>query len=142
MNLDMDLHDIQTSALEAVEPGYAVAQVMNWSGHKLTIGSSSWSLDGINELIVISIGKAAVPMAEMAMKILNISPIRGCVVTKYNHARDHALPTTIEVIESGHPIPDEEGLKASNKVSSLLQTAKENDFVLLLLSGGGSALLP
>ena len=61
------------------------------------------------------------------------------VVTNYENARDIDGCT---VLASGHPVPDENGLNAGRHVATLLQGAGQGDFVLCLVSGGGSALLP
>jgi len=142
MNLKQDIQAIQEQALQAVNPGNAVAGHMQRVGQTLKIETKSWNLDEIDRVIILAFGKAAVPMAEAAVRIVGSARIGGCVVTKYHHAQRHTLPAPFIVIEAGHPIPDAAGIKASNKIISLLRETTESDLVLLLLSGGGSALLP
>jgi len=89
--------------------------------------------------IVVSIGKAAIPMAEEALRFLTDAPVRALVVTNYENARDIAGAT---VIASGHPVPDENGLRAGQAVIDLSRAATADDRVIALISGGGSALLP
>lgn len=67
--------------------------------------------------IIVSVGKAAVPMAEEALAILGASPARALVVTNYENARPIAGAT---VMASGHPVPDENGAKAGQAVAALL----------------------
>lgn len=65
-------------------------------------------------------------------------PLEGLVVTRYGHG----VPTRmIDVIEAGHPLPDEAGANAAARVLASVRGLTERDFVLVLLSGGGSALL-
>ena len=137
-----DIQSIQDQALQAVNPGNAVARFMQRDGYILKIGDQVWNLEEIDRFIMLSVGKAAVPMAEEAVRIVGKKEVLGCVVTKYHHAQGHTLPTSFTVIESGHPIPDSAGIKASQYIISLLTGTTPGDFVLLLLSGGGSALLP
>ena len=96
----------------------------------------------IDRLLVIAVGKAAIPMAQAAVDILGEQIAAGVIVTKTEHADRHGLPERLSVIEAGHPIPDENGLRAGRDVIRLLDSTTEDDRVLLLLSGGGSALLP
>ncbi len=73
-------------------------------------------------------------------------PLSGLVVTRYHHtpARPAALdgkPARIEIVEASHPVPDAAGLQAAQRILDLTQGLTENDVVLCLISGGGSALL-
>lgn len=142
MNLKVDLQAIQESALQAVDPGAAISRIMQRAGQILEIAETQWNLGEIDRVILLAVGKAAVPMAEAAARAVDNTQLCGCVVTKYHHAQEHSLPPSLEVIEAGHPLPDNAGIHASQKVIALLQETTERDLVLLLLSGGGSALLP
>ena len=67
----------------------------------------------------------------------------GLVVTRYHHTppRPAGLAQRIEVVEAAHPVPDAAGLAAAQRMLALTQGLTENDLVLCLISGGGSALL-
>ena len=87
--------------------------------------------------IVIGAGKAAAAMAR-ALESHWSGPLEGLVVTRY----DHAVPTErIEVVEAAHPVPDAAGHDAARRILALAQGAGEDDLLLCLISGGGSALL-
>jgi len=87
--------------------------------------------------IVIGAGKAAASMAQ-AFEAYWPHPLQGLVVTRYGHA----LPTRrIEVVEAAHPVPDEAGLAAARRILAMVQGLTEDDLVVALISGGGSALL-
>jgi glycerate 2-kinase len=89
-------------------------------------------------LIVVGAGKAAAGMAQAVEAHYPPNRIEGLVITRYGHA----LPTrTIEVIEASHPVPDEAGQQATQKLLTKLQGLTSKDLVLCLVSGGGSALL-
>lgn len=88
---------------------------------------------------VVGAGKAA---AAMALAVENSWPadaqLDGLVVTRYGHS----LPThKIKVVEAGHPIPDENGLRASQEIMAEVKALKSDDLLLCLFSGGGSSLL-
>jgi len=94
-------------------------------------------------IIVLAGGKAAGSMAAAAeahyLDTLGVSPgqLEGIAVTRYGYGR----PTRrIRVIEAGHPVPDAAGIAATEETLSLAGSAGPDDLVLVLLSGGGSAL--
>lgn len=87
--------------------------------------------------IVLGAGKASAAMAA-AVEAHWQGPLEGIVVTRYGHV----VPTrAIEVVEAAHPVPDEAGAAAAERLLALAETAGEDDLVLALISGGGSALL-
>ncbi|GGE25117.1 hypothetical protein GCM10011390_50700 [Aureimonas endophytica] len=88
--------------------------------------------------VVIGAGKASAHMAQ-ALECVWDSPMSGLVVTRYGHS----VPTRqIEIVEAAHPIPDEAGQAAAERIVDLLRPLDEDDLVIALISGGGSALLP
>jgi hydroxypyruvate reductase len=87
--------------------------------------------------LVIGAGKGAAAMAEAVERNWN-GPLSGLVVTRYGHG---AKTEQIEVVEASHPVPDEAGQKAAARMLDMVQGLTENDLVLCLISGGGSALL-
>lgn len=89
-------------------------------------------------LIVVAIGKAAYAMAKAAVEILGQRIDEGVILTKYGHAEGELLG--FEIYEAGHPITDENSLTASKRVLEVTQNLNEEDMVICLVSGGGSAL--
>jgi hydroxypyruvate reductase len=87
--------------------------------------------------IVVGAGKAAATMAKTVEEHWP-GELSGLVVTRYGH---HAPCKRIEVVEAAHPVPDLAGREAAERVLHLVQGLGENDLVLCLISGGGSALL-
>ncbi len=143
MTLRDDLVKIRDAALEAVNPYRAVQNVLRIEDATVHIGADvTWDLGSCAGIWLIAAGKAAVPMAQAAVDGLGVSLARGVVVTKHEHAAGHTLPARIEVIEAGHPVPDEAGLAGARAVARLALKATAAHRVLVLLSGGGSALLP
>lgn len=93
----------------------------------------------VGEVNVISVGKAAVPMAKAAQDVLGKRIKKGLLVTKYFHTGDYSS-SVFEVIEAGHPVSDDNSILAAEKGLEIASSLKENDVLLVLLSGGGSAL--
>jgi hydroxypyruvate reductase len=88
--------------------------------------------------IVVGAGKGAAQLARSLEKIWP-GPIEGTVVTRYGYA---SPCERIEVLEAAHPVPDEAGLAASQRLLERVKGLTSEDLVIALICGGGSALLP
>lgn len=124
-----DAKKIYTGAIRASLPDAAVKEALR-----------SFSTP-CGRLVLIAIGKAAWQMARSAIDCLaemGIAPDVGVVITKYGHSMGD-IPG-IEIYEAAHPIPDENGVLATERALSLTGGLTEKDVVLFLISGGGSAL--
>lgn len=91
-----------------------------------------------NGVTLVAIGKAAWRMASAACRTLGDQILRGVVITKYAHS-EGPLPR-LEIIEAGHPVPDENGVRGAKHALELVRNLTAEDHVLFLVSGGGSAL--
>jgi hydroxypyruvate reductase len=92
----------------------------------------------LDNVYVVAVGKAAWVMAETANKLLGNQIRKGLIITKYGHAKGDI--EEFEIIEAGHPIPDENSLNGTQKAIDLVRNLGEKDEVIFLLSGGGSSL--
>ena len=87
--------------------------------------------------VVVGAGKAAAAMAAAVERVWT-GPLEGLVVTRYGHGE----PTrSIEVVEAGHPVPDAAGAAAAGRILAMVGGLGPADLVLVLVSGGASALL-
>lgn len=92
--------------------------------------------------IIVGAGKGAAQMAQTLEKLwlqAGYGALEGCVVTRYGYG---AKTSMIEVMEASHPLPDENGILGAQKLMSLVTGLTEDDLVIALICGGGSALLP
>ena len=122
------LHDAQkiiSSSIAAVLPDEAVRRAL-----------TGRSFPG--DVVLIAIGKAAWRMASAAHAALGEAITRGVVITKYDHSEGPI--GHLEIIEAGHPVPDENGIRGAKRALALVSGLTANDTVLFLISGGGSAL--
>jgi hydroxypyruvate reductase len=88
--------------------------------------------------VVVGAGKASAAMAQ-ALERHWAGPLSGLVVTRYGYA----VPCErIRIVEAAHPVPDAAGLEAARQILLAVQGLGEDDLVICLVSGGGSALLP
>lgn len=134
------------AALAAADPATAVARHLVRDGDVLTVAGQSFDLNG-RGVFLVSVGKAAVPMARAALARLGAVPLRGVVVSKKTAGgpladlADEPLPESVAVFQAGHPVPDADSVAAAEAVVTLLAGAGRDDLVLCLISGGASALL-
>jgi hydroxypyruvate reductase len=94
--------------------------------------------------IVLGAGKAGGSMAQAVEALWPAdAPLEGLVVTRYHHIppRPEGLKKRIEIVEAAHPVPDAAGLEAAQRILAMAHGLTQDDLVLCLISGGGSALL-
>jgi hydroxypyruvate reductase len=90
-------------------------------------------------IFLVGAGKASASMAQAIEEIFAHRLTKGILTTKYGHL----LPLKrTEAIEAGHPVPDRAGLEGARGIKALLESSGPEDLIVVLLSGGGSALLP
>jgi glycerate 2-kinase len=136
---------LQRAALAAVEPRTAICQHVHREGDVLVTAERHYDLGDYERVFIIGAGKAAAPMAAAIVDLLRGYQSVGTVVTKYGHTtqetRRQCLAADIEIIEAGHPVPDENSVRGARAVADLAHQATERDLVICVISGGGSALL-
>jgi len=129
---------ILEAALDAVDPRAAVQRHLCREREELHVGNAVYDLRHYEHIYVVGAGKAGAPMAQAVEQVLGDRITAGHVNVKYGHT----LPTrVIELSEAGHPIPDQAGMAGAERIAALVGNAGENDLVVCLISGGGSALM-
>lgn len=88
--------------------------------------------------VVVGAGKGAAQMAA-ALESVWTGPLTGVVVTRYGYGCE---TKSIEILEASHPVPDAAGLAGAKRLVETISGLSENDLVIALVCGGGSALLP
>ncbi|MCL5958302.1 MAG: glycerate kinase [Chloroflexi bacterium] len=130
--------EILTAALVAADPVVAVKRHMRLQGTALTVGERQYDLRQYDRILVVGAGKAGAPMSLAVEEVLGDRISTGLVNVKYGYT----LPTArITLHEAGHPLPDENGIRGTQRIVDLLKSSSERDLVISLISGGGSALL-
>jgi hydroxypyruvate reductase len=139
------LHIFQ-AGIAAANPYQTVKQCINFTENHLELALDLNDLTKIrlgrwSKIHLIAFGKAACAMAKAMQEVIPSELLnnRGIVVTNYENRID--LPH-LTVIGAGHPLPDAAGLHAASLVTEQLKSAQQGELVLVLISGGGSALLP
>ncbi|HJU05207.1 MAG TPA: glycerate kinase [Nitrospiraceae bacterium] len=132
-------HRLLTAALQAVDPALAIHHSVTRRGFHLKVGPRRYDLRQYKRLIAVGAGKASAPMAAALEERLGNRLTGGLVVVKYGHG---CATRTIEVVEAGHPVPDQAGQRAVQQVLGLAAGLSRHDLLFVLLSGGASSLLP
>lgn len=141
-----DAFEIFQAGIAAADPYQAVKQCLSAGDHHLEILLDPNDRDKKRigrwpAIHLIAFGKAACPMAQAAQEIIPEALIaeQGIAVTNYENVTpvDH-----FKVIGAAHPLPDDSGCQGAKKIAEIAQNAQKDDLVLILISGGGSALIP
>jgi glycerate 2-kinase len=137
-----DLKAIFTEAVRSVDPEKLIHDHLRLRSNTLTIRSDLESLeielDDFDRVLVLGAGKASARMARAVEELMGSRISEGLVSVKYGHTEKLGV---VSIIESGHPVPDENSVRAAELVDELARSADERTLVLNLISGGGSALL-
>lgn len=129
---------ILKAALQAVDPFQATRAMLERRGNLLIVEGREYDLNRYQRVLVVGAGKAGAPMAQAVEAVLGDRISDGLVVVK----TDHSAPTKhIEIAEASHPRPNDAGVAAGKRILQLANEATQDDLVIALLSGGGSALL-
>ncbi len=158
--------DILTAAVRAVDPFAAVLQHVSLVERTLRIGARRYLLAELDRILVVGGGKAGASMAAALYQVVGQRLTAGVVNVKYGHAAAQGqwqvrfgCETTqsleaaqssasriatgpIAIVEAGHPVPDGAGQGGAQRIAGLLRDLTERDLVIVLISGGGSALMP
>jgi hydroxypyruvate reductase len=139
---DPDLTAILQAGLRAVDPGRRVAEAL---ADEPEIGAWAGELAGAGpaRTALIAVGKAALGMTRGALGVLGDAVGDGVVLAPADGAasgRPAWLPEAIELLRGGHPLPTDEGVRAAGRIAELAESLGASDRLLVLLSGGASAL--
>lgn len=139
------LDAILTAALGAANPVQAIQRHVRRDRDLVRVKGQSYDLAQYDDMRLIAVGKAAVPMAGATLALVGDHVSRAVVVTKYGHLAGHAwlanTPRDFVLIESGHPVPDENSLRAGEAVCAALAGCAARTLVVACISGGASALV-
>ncbi len=123
--------------LAAIDVETVISSHLRLDGDQLTAGDQVCDLSKFSRLLVIAVGKAGVPMARAAERILGERITDGLIVS---NALIGSLPQ-LPVLLGGHPLPNAASLEAAARALALLRRHDgEQTLVLFLISGGGSAM--
>ena len=130
--------EIFLAGVESVKPDNLIKRYVSLNNNILQIEKIAFDLTSVKNIYVVGAGKASAAMAQTIESILGSRISAGHIITKY----DHSVPLKfIETTEAGHPVPDDNGIKGTKQIVSIVKKAEKDDLVICLISGGGSSLL-
>ena len=136
------LAEIMAEALAAVDPAVSVRRYVRREGSTVVVGDRRYELGSAGRVFVVGGGKAGAPMAQAAYETLGERITAGLVVVKEGHLGASSQPLgPITLCEASHPVPDQRGVDATERMVRLLEGTRAQDLVLVLLSGGASAVM-
>lgn len=142
MNQRARIREIFGAAVRRVDPDAMIRTVMSLTENILSIRteqeSASYDLSGFSRIVVVGAGKASARMGRAVENILGDRIDAGVIAVKPGHGE---TLTRIDLVEAGHPVPNDGSVLAGRRIAEILDKADERTFVLSLISGGGSALL-
>ncbi|MFK0093520.1 glycerate kinase [Pseudomonas sp. NPDC090592] len=116
-----------------------IRSIMRLDGDVLHVGSRSWDLSKKRNVYLFGAGKACNHMAMAVDHVLGDRLTRGIAIVKIHEASDRFNNT--EVYVGGHPLPNEEGYRASREIIRIVEQANQDDLFIAVISGGSSALM-
>ncbi len=136
------LKELFTAGIERIKPQNLFDNCLSLKNNLLVIESydtkKEFNLNQFERILVIGAGKASAEMTSVIEKFFYEFELTGNVLTKYGFTS----PTEkIDIIEAGHPFPDENGIKGTEKIIEILKSSTEKDLIINLISGGASSLL-
>lgn len=134
------------SALESVDPGRLVERSVRMEGvlSVTGIGGTRKRFGKFGDIYLVGAGKAAMGMASSLCQVLGDRIVAGAITIPHgvNAKLRNAAARKIKVTRASHPVPDSMGIQGTREILRVLGMAKQTDVVFVLLSGGGSALMP
>jgi glycerate-2-kinase len=134
------LIEIVNKAIASADPSSAMRQRLRLEGESLRVGGQEFDLSKAGKIIVVGGGKASGKMAEVLEEVLGDRVTSG-VVNVPEGATSKYRARKIELVEAGHPLPTEAGVRGAERMIDLVSDLGPRDLVICLLSGGGSALI-
>jgi glycerate 2-kinase len=136
--LRRDAAALAGAALAGADAGAAVFRHLRVDAHTLAAGPLTRPLRDIDRLVILGAGKAAPAMAAAAERVLGDAVAGGLIVTPHDAPR---TTRRVRALPAGHPLPDADGLAASEALLELAADLRPRDHALFLISGGASAML-
>jgi len=130
---------IADRTLELLDSYKRIRSIMRLEGNVLRIGAKSWDLSKKRNVYLVGAGKACNHMAMAVDHVLGERLTRGIAIVKIREETDRFNRT--EVFVGGHPLPNEEGYRASREIIAMVDRAGPDDLFIAVISGGSSALM-
>ncbi len=133
------LDSIRTAAIAAADPDALLRRKLSLHNDTLQIDDLVLRRNATARIFLVAFGKASPAMSRAAVRILDWPFAEGLIAVPKEFRG--SLPRGAQVFHTGHPLPDQGSLDAGRAVAEMLAKSTADDLVLVLISGGGSAML-
>ena len=131
--------DVAEKTLQHLDAYERIKSIAHMEGSVLCIGSRRWDLAKKRHVYLLGAGKACNHMAMAVDEILGDYLTKGIAIVKISEPTDVFRHTDVYV--GGHPLPNEEGLRACKEILKLVDASGQDDLFIVVISGGSSALM-
>lgn len=139
--LGADACEMLAKSVQAVDPYECVSNQIHFDDQVLLVSKKMISIDRFDRIFLIGFGKAAVPMAKALLDKLGEKIFQASVITKdEKFLANQGYHDKLIIYLGGHPLPTEQSVESTRMLLNSLPTLTEKDLVLVVISGGGSAL--
>ena len=130
-----DILDVLSYAVKSVDPYISVKRVIK--DNIISLDEKKFNVSDFENVYLVGFGKASIGMSQAVCDSIKIK--KGVIVTNDKNSKvEHEY---ISTYFGSHPIPDEGSIYAAEEILKLIKKTEENDLLIVLISGGGSALL-
>jgi len=130
-----DLIKIFNEIIKSVNPKNSVEKVVDCE--KISINDEEYYFKNYENIFLVAFGKASIGMSQAIID--NAAIKEGVIIT--NEDINDKQHDNIQFFKGGHPIPNQNSIKGAEKAIEIIEKCNENDLLIVLISGGGSALL-
>ena len=141
VKLRRDSLAILGSALDSVDPKQAIYNKVKVEGNKLTVEGKRYDLNRFRRIYLVGGGKAGGPMAEAIESLLE-ERLTGGVVNILQGTEYKYHVKRVKLVGASHPVPNEAGAGGVAEMLKIVTGLTSTDLVIVIISGGGSALMP
>jgi len=141
---DLATNKLRTDALEILEAGYqsiltdkVIKSNVKLKGSNLSVNGNEYDLNSYDRVFFVGIGKCALDAAKSMEELLGERITEGVVID----VRSGAPLKHLKIYQGTHPLPSEKNVEAAKNIVEMLADTTERDLVIIVISGGGSALL-
>jgi glycerate 2-kinase len=138
---DILVTNVLTAALASVEPHTAVVSTLHRNENTLQVGGNTYEMADYGSIHLIGLGKAVTAMAAGALEVIGDIVKGGYLIAKHlDESVVASFPASITISKGNHPVPGEDTFRSSQALIAYCEQVQNDDLVIVLISGGGSAL--
>lgn len=130
------LLEIAEKTIQSVHPKQIVAEKLEIEDNLLYVEDTKYDISSYDNIFIVGGGKGSSAISDEVNKLLNHVPTDGIISEKENKS---CLAEGVDVIESGHPLPNQNSVKAGRNISQIAKKATKSDLFIVCIAGGASA---